>query len=137
MWRPILPLLFLLLLPGATGCAEAEAEAERLRDEGREALEAARLRFHEKRGDWEGALETELEDLNAEIDALRTRIESEGGDRLAEWEQKLEAQRDTARSKLDELRGAGEDSWERLHGEAKSEAKRLSDALKGALEQIK
>ena len=115
----------LALIATLGACDDVGASADRLRQQGAEALE----RFEAERARVEADLEQRLAEASDKLEQLKI----QGEEHLAELQRELEAQREVARARLAELRSAGEEAWEGALKDARREVEELGERASEAL----
>lgn len=89
-----------------------------------------------KRDEYVARMKQQLDELNAQMDALDAKAKEAKGEVQARYKsemEKLRKQYDAALSKLDEIKAAGEDSWEKMVAEMDN----LRDAFKHSYNYFK
>ena len=111
------------------------ASEQKVKDETREALDAARAYAAQKKEEYQRQMEVELDSLSREIEQLKAKAEKAGAKTRAEVKEQiaeLEKQKEVVNQKLRELRSHGVEAWEGLKAEIDSaiaELKKLYERI--------
>jgi len=100
--------------------APPEGSIEKVKEETKEALEAAKTYTLQQKQEYQKKMEAKLDEFDITIAQLKARAETatdEAKVKLDEQVQELQRKQEDARKKLDELKSAGADAWENLKSE--------------------
>lgn len=128
-----LSLLFFLVSCG--GDSTETTDAEDVKNETKEALEAVQDYASEKKADFENQIRQQLDTLEQDIAQLESKVDAMGQDVQEGVEEQLadlKEQRQNLNAKLEQLQGAGNDTWQEL----KKESSQAMEDLKQSYEDL-
>jgi TolA-binding protein len=118
---------------------ETSPSAEDVKKEVSEAWEAIKSYGFEKREDYQKAAESQLKELNQQIEGLQVKASALKEDMQKEIQQQLDAleeQRDAVQEKLDKIGSATEDAWQEVTAGVNKAVEDLQSAYEDAAAQF-